>query len=148
KNSFTKDQLLCKELDLLKTLNFKLICPTPYSYLEICLKICDDIPPFCTRWVKLACYYLLDLGVMEYKLTQFPAILRCLAVIYLIRRILRVSGGMLQEGRVKVPVEDVHEFSLLPPVPKELETIIGPLEEGKLSSVAFIYGSLVQKAKE
>lgn len=85
---------------------------------------------------------------MEYELTQFPAFLRCLAVIYLVRRILRVTGGMLQERRTKVLVEDLHEFSLLPLVPKELEILTGYSEESNLPSVAFIYGTLVQKAKE
>ncbi|VDK22497.1 unnamed protein product [Taenia asiatica] len=148
KNSFNKEQLLCMELDLLKVLDFRLICPTPYNYLEIFLRICNDIPPFCTRLVNLACSYILDLGLMEYKLTQFPAFLRCLAVIYLIRRILRVNGGILQGGRTNVSVEDFHEFSLLPLVPKELEILTGYSEESCLPSIAFIYGALVQKAKE
>ncbi|KAL5962173.1 G2/mitotic-specific cyclin cdc13 [Taenia solium] len=148
KNSFSKEQLLCMELDLLKVLDFRLICPTPYSYLEIFLQICNDIPPFCTRLVNLACSYILELGLMEYKLTQFPAFLRCLAVIYLIRRILRVNGGILQGGCTNVSVEDFHEFSLLPLVPKELEILTGYSEESNLPSIAFIYGTLVQKAKE
>ncbi|KAL5104271.1 Cyclin-A1-4 [Taenia crassiceps] len=147
-NSFTKDQLLCMEVNLLQALDFNLICPTPYSYLEIFLQVCNDIPPYCARLVNSACSYFLDLGLMECELTPYPAFLRCLAVIYLIRRILIVNGGVLQGGGKNVYMEGFHEFSLLPLVPVELEILTGYSEEGNLPSVAFIYGSLVQKAKE
>ncbi|CDS43344.1 cyclins [Echinococcus multilocularis] len=148
KNSYTKEQLLFMEQNLLTILNFDVICPTPYTYLGIFLKICNDIPPYCTRLVNSACSYILDLGLAEYELTRFPAFLRCSAAIYLVRRILRVNGGILHGASVRLFEENVHEFGLLPLWPKELETLTGYSEESSLSSVAFIYGTLVQKAKE
>uniref|UniRef100_A0A0R3WSH7 CYCLIN domain-containing protein n=1 Tax=Hydatigena taeniaeformis TaxID=6205 RepID=A0A0R3WSH7_HYDTA len=146
--SFSKEQLICMEENLLNVLDFGVYCPTPYTYLEIFLDIGNDIPPYCTRLVKSACAYILDMGLVEYKLTQFPAFLRCLAAIYLIRLILRVNGHILQGGRLNPCEENFHEFSALPPLPDDLKVVTGYSEESDLPSVAFIYATLVQKAKE
>ncbi|VDM21129.1 unnamed protein product [Hydatigera taeniaeformis] len=105
--------------------------PNPYNYLAACFKCCERFAsPISRAECYLMCRYILELGLTDSRLVPYSAILRCCAVVYLIRRILRNYFVLVGDRRAQ-------EFRLWP---QELQTFTGVCEDDSFYTVAYLYG--------
>ena len=85
--------------------------------------------------------YLFDLGLVEFKLARCSASLKCAAVMYLIRRLLRLHCQCTQEAR-----QSCHTHNLTP-WSESLTKFTGHGETMALRKVAYFYGLLLIEAQ-
>ena len=81
--------------------------------------------------------YMFDLGLIEFNLAQCSSSLKCAAVMYLIRRLLRLYCQCLGEEQWSC------SYRNLPPWTDSLTRLTGHKETTVLRNVAFIYGLLL-----
>ncbi|VDK22498.1 unnamed protein product [Taenia asiatica] len=124
------------------TLGPNLHYPTPHSYLNNFLKQCDDLLVCHMKLFTLVCHYLLDLGLMEYALVRRPAYLRCAAVVYFLRRLLRFTGYVLGG------CPSQHQYCALDYWPLEVAKYSRCQEDSNLYETALIYGNLLEETKK
>ncbi|CDS43345.1 cyclins [Echinococcus multilocularis] len=116
--------------------------PTPHSYLDKFLAKCGDFPPCHIKLFTTISYYLLDLGLMEYDLARRPAYLRCAAVVYVLRRLLRCAGYVLGGS------PSYHQYDMLDYWPMEVERYSRCKEDRDLYETALAYAKLMEEAKK
>ncbi|KAL5104208.1 G2/mitotic-specific cyclin cig2 [Taenia crassiceps] len=124
------------------TLGPNLHYPTPHSYLINFLKQCDDFPACHTKLFTMVCHYLLDLGLMEYDLARRPAYLRCAAVIYFLRRLLRCTGYVFGGSPFQ------HQYCALEYWPVGMVKYTRCQADNNLYETALVYGNLLEETKK
>ncbi|MTV28298.1 hypothetical protein FTX61_23340, partial [Nitriliruptoraceae bacterium ZYF776] len=124
------------------TLGPDLHYPTPHSYFNNFLDQCGDFPACHIKLFTMVCHYLLDLGLMEYDLGKRPAYLRCAAVVYFLRRLLRYTGYVLGGS------PSHHQYCALEYWPLEVERYSRCHEDSDLYDTATIYGNLLEETKK
>lgn len=90
----------------------------------------------------MVCHYLLDLGLMEYDLARRPAYLRCAAVVYFLRRLLRCTGYVLGGSPSR------HQYCALDYWPLEVQRYSRCQEDSNLYDTALVYGNLLEETKK
>ncbi|EUB55058.1 Cyclin-B2-1 [Echinococcus granulosus] len=120
---------------------------TPWHFYDLYSVGSIDIPRKQYLVYDDACNYLFDLGLTEEILVQYSANLRCCAVIYLIRRILRLHCAFLPDHevyhtqRTRCPCCTLAGWS-------ELLAVMTGFEEGPLlKKVAYIYCMILCRAR-
>ncbi|CDS43346.1 cyclins [Echinococcus multilocularis] len=121
---------------------------TPWHFYDLYSVGSIDIPRKQYLVYDDACNYLLDLGLTEEILVQYSASLRCCAVMYLMRRILRLHCAFLSDHevyhtqRTRCPCCTLAGWS-------ELLAVMTGFEEGPLlKKVAYIYCMILCRARD
>ena len=86
KNSYSKQQILSMEMDILSTLEFKMCETSSYRFLERYAKVAKASPT-----VFSLAQYLLELGLLDSKMNQYLPSLQASSALYVATRVINQS---------------------------------------------------------
>ncbi|CAH9103641.1 unnamed protein product [Cuscuta epithymum] len=84
-NTFTKDEVVLMERDLLKFLDFETANPTAKTFLRIFTKPAQDNTKFSTLEFEFLCCFLAELSLLDYRCLQYVPSLIAASVVFLAR---------------------------------------------------------------
>ncbi|XP_057453295.1 putative cyclin-B3-1 isoform X2 [Lotus japonicus] len=85
--SYTRDQMLGMEKLVLRKLNFRLNCPTPYVFLVRFLKAAQTVD----KKLEHMAFFLIELCLVEYEALAFKPSLLCASALYVARCTLQIT---------------------------------------------------------
>nr|CDS20431.1 cyclin B3 1 [Echinococcus granulosus] len=91
---YTQGQILRMEEMLRECIGRRINFPTPHRFLDFYLFGLTEFTASMLEWSRKACNYIFELGLCQDYLCRYSASLRCCAVLYLIRQILRLRETM------------------------------------------------------
>ncbi|KAH9278008.1 Cyclin-A3-4 [Echinococcus granulosus] len=145
-NTFKKLELCNMNLELRQDLVSALLQATPHHFLKNCMLAMDDVftDDDRRRFVAL-CLYCFDLGLLDWELAKYPASMKCAAVVYLVRKILRNYCTCLHGG-----LHDTNSgcaYHRITPWSPELLKAIHHEDTPELHEVANIYLEKLNEAQ-
>ncbi|XP_073156637.1 G2/mitotic-specific cyclin C13-1-like isoform X2 [Henckelia pumila] len=88
-NTYTKEEVVDMERDILKFLDFELGNPTIKTFLRILTRVAQEEPKFSTLQFDFLCCYLAELSLLEYRCIQYIPSKVAASTIFLSRFILQ-----------------------------------------------------------
>ncbi|EUB55460.1 Cyclin-B1-1 [Echinococcus granulosus] len=135
---YTQGQILRMEEMLRECIGRRINFPTPHRFLDLYLFGLTEFTASMLEWSRKACNYIFELGLCQDYLCRYSASLRCCAVLYLIRQILRL--------RCDCSPECPHHF--MPAWTTTLVRFTGHRETMNLKRLAKFYGQILLSIEE
>ncbi|KAL2477313.1 putative cyclin-A3-1 [Forsythia ovata] len=88
-NSYSKEEVVHMEMDVLKFLNFEMGDPTTKTFLRIFMKAAQEKPPFSKMQFDFLCCYIAELSLLDYHCVRFIPSTIAASAIFLSRLIIK-----------------------------------------------------------
>ncbi|VDK40577.1 unnamed protein product [Taenia asiatica] len=145
-NRYSADQIMEMGNCLLNIFWCDLPLPTPHTFLKRCMQASSDLAKiFDIERAVALCLYCFDLGLLNCKLVQYSASLKCSAVVLLLRRLIKCSCICTKE-EVNDPCSTC-EFHNLCEWTVELKQAMEQEWNEELYYVSDIYARILKEAK-
>ncbi|KAL5965919.1 Cyclin-A2-3 [Taenia solium] len=145
-NRYSADQIVEMENCLLNIFWCDLPLPTPHTFLKRCIQASSDLAKiFDIERAVALCLYCFDLGLLNCKLVQYSASLKCSAVVLLLRRLIKCSC-ICTKDEVNDPCSTC-EFHSLCEWTEELKQAMEQEWNEELYYVSDIYARILKEAK-
>ncbi|KAL5103987.1 G2/mitotic-specific cyclin-B2 [Taenia crassiceps] len=145
-NRYSAKQISEIEDCLLSMFWHDLPSPTPHTFLKRCIQASGDLANvFDMQRAVALCLYCFDLGLINCKLVQHSASIKCSAVVLLLRRLIKCSC-ICSKGEMNDPCSSCQLHKLCEWTEELKQTMEQELNE-ELYYVSDIYARLLKEAK-
>ncbi|KAL5104312.1 putative cyclin-B3-1 [Taenia crassiceps] len=138
--TWTQHQVLAMEILIRDTVGQRINFPTPHRFLDIYINGLTDFSSDKKKWARKACNYILDLGLNFADLCRHSAAIRCCAVLYLIRFILKRHCDCEDSD---LGIGDSCPYADMPTWSEELLKFTALQNSPMLRNVASTYGTIL-----
>ncbi|EUB54450.1 G2/mitotic-specific cyclin [Echinococcus granulosus] len=145
-NRYCVELIVENETSMLNLFCCDLPLPTPHTFLKRCIQAMDDVAQiFDLQRAAALCLYCFDLGLLNCKLVQYSASLKCSAVVLLLRRL--IKGSCICSREETNDPCNCCQFHQLCEWTEELKQTMDQEWNEELYFVSDIYAGLLKEAK-
>uniref|UniRef100_A0A915F0I3 Cyclin N-terminal domain-containing protein n=1 Tax=Echinococcus canadensis TaxID=519352 RepID=A0A915F0I3_9CEST len=145
-NRYCVELIVENETSMLNLFCCDLPLPTPHTFLKHCIQAMDDVAQiFDLQRAAALCLYCFDLGLLNCKLVQYSASLKCSAVVLLLRRL--IKGSCICSREETNDPCNCCQFHQLCEWTEELKQTMDQEWNEELYFVSNIYAGLLKEAK-
>ncbi|CDS43450.1 cyclins [Echinococcus multilocularis] len=145
-NRYCVELIVENETSMLNLFCCDLPLPTPHTFLKRCIQAMDDVAQiFDLQRAAALCLYCFDLGLLNCKLVQYSASLKCSAVVLLLRRL--IKGSCICSREETNDPCNCCQFHQLCEWTEELKQTMDQEWDEELYFVSDIYAGLLKEAK-